>query len=300
MKNYFAYRVCDRCGKKHDATRDTCPSCGREFEFEEKKRFLNDVRVGWVKNLLFFLIGLLGFQGFGLLISSVAGTVYLGNWATAHPSASLEERTAALLDFSKTANYSMIVNGIAYAIVFLAMLIILNKDIKEYGRGFKGWKPYLAGLVGFFALIMVNVVWNFVIQAIRPSTGTNANQSTIVSLAISYPVLSILIFGVIGPICEEFTYRIGLFSLTKRLSRVAAYIITPLVFGFIHFGWGSIATGGDALIIELLNIPDYILAGVIFAFLYDRFGIGASTTAHVMNNLLSFIQILILHSQGKV
>ena len=113
-------------------------------------------------------------------------------------------------------------------------------------------------------------------------------------------LLFALIFGVIGPICEEFTYRIGLFSLTKRLSRVAAYIITPLVFGFIHFGWGSIATGGDALIIELLNIPDYILAGVIFAFLYDRFGIGASTTAHVMNNLLSFIQILILHSQGKV
>ena len=64
--------------------------------------------------------------------------------------------------------------------------------------------------------------------------------------------------------------------------------------------WDAVMDECRGLWRELLNIPDYILAGVIFAALYDHFGIGASTTAHVMNNLLSFIQILILHSQGKV
>ncbi len=300
MKNYFSYLKCEECGKRYDPTSPECPNCKRESPLEEKALFEHDVHVGWIKNLLLFLVGFAGFQILGYILSFILQTSYLTKFVAGNPGASMEERQNALLDYAKTPDYMMIVNGVAYGIVAGVLMVILWKGIKEYARGWKGWKPYLAGLVGFFALIVTSISWSFIVNIIRPATGSNANQSTIVTLAITFPVISTIIFGVIGPVCEEFTYRIGLFSLSKRVSRIIAYIVTPLVFGLIHFGWGGLSVGGDALITELLNIPDYILAGLILSFLYDRFGIGASTIAHVLNNLFSFFQIFLLHSMGQL
>ncbi|MBO4541426.1 MAG: CPBP family intramembrane metalloprotease [Bacilli bacterium] len=296
MKN-FAYRVCGACQKRYDPTANECPHCHREHPIEGNELFEHDVHVGWIKNLLFLLVGFAGFQIIGYLVALFSQSAFL---LSNNLHASKEELTRMLEEYVKQPSYSMLVNGLAYAIVFAILLLILGKHIKIYLRGFRGWKPYVAGLVGFFALIVTSISWSFIVNIIRPNTGENANQSTIVSLAIAYPVLSLLIFGVIGPVCEEFTYRIGLFSLCKRFSRILAYIVTPLVFGLIHFGWSSIPEGGAALITELLNIPDYIFAGVILAYLYDRYGIGASTTAHIFNNAFSFFQIFILHAMGQI
>jgi membrane protease YdiL (CAAX protease family) len=107
----------------------------------------------------------------------------------------------------------------------------------------------------------------------------------------SFPALSILFFGLIGPIVEEITYRVGLFGLAKRVNRVFAYIIVPIVFGFIHFDFESIGT--DRFLNEIFNMPTYILGGLALAFLYDRFGFAASTTTHILNNLWATIASLI-------
>ena len=103
----------------------------------------------------------------------------------------------------------------------------------------------------------------------------------------NYIVFALIIFGLIGPICEELTYRVGLYSLTKRWNRTAAYIITPIVFGLIHFNWESLTIGGNTLVNELCNLPDYIVAGVLFSYYYEKGGFACSATAHVVNNLVA-------------
>ena len=95
-----------------------------------------------------------------------------------------------------------------------------------------------------------------------------------------------MITGIIGPICEEFAYRVGLFNLGMRINRLTAYLFATVVFGLIHMH-------DFASVNEWLNFPSYLIAGGILAFTYDRFGLSASITAHVVNNLYAVILTLI-------
>ena len=121
--------------------------------------------------------------------------------------------------------------------------------------------------------------------------GVNANEASIDSTTSLYPFLSIVIFGIVGPICEEFTYRVGLFTFIKKYNRVAAYLITALVFGLLHFTFNI-----DTIVTELINLPSYIVSGLLLCYFYDYKGFGASTIAHITNNLFALLMQLILSS----
>ena len=69
-------------------------------------------------------------------------------------------------------------------------------------------------------------------------------------------------------------------------NRLAAYLFATVVFGLIHMH-------DFASVNEWLNFPSYLIAGGILAFTYDRFGLSASITAHVVNNLYAVILTLI-------
>ncbi len=109
------------------------------------------------------------------------------------------------------------------------------------------------------------------------------------------PVFSFIVFGLIGPFCEEVTYRVGLFGFLGRFNKVVAYLGTALIFGFIHFGWSAIWSPAypGHLVVELINLPPYIGAGAAFCFLYDRWGFGAAFLAHATNNVFSVITSMI-------
>ena len=117
--------------------------------------------------------------------------------------------------------------------------------------------------------------------------GVNTNEEAAESMILAFPALSIIVLGILGPVCEEITYRYGLFSLLDKKSKILAYILTPLVFAIIHFDFG-----GD-MIIELLNLPSYIIAGVLLSLAYDKFGFHTAVIAHVINNLYAIIVTLI-------
>jgi membrane protease YdiL (CAAX protease family) len=116
----------------------------------------------------------------------------------------------------------------------------------------------------------------------------NQNQAAIVRLVKDSPIISLLTFGFLGPIVEEWTYRLGLFQYLKGRSTWVAYVVTLTIFGFIHFDFTA-----TNLTNELLNLPIYLVAGAWFCFLYDRFGLRVAMATHIFNNLLSVISILI-------
>ena len=277
LSEKFKSVTCEHCNKKVDPTATNCPRCGEELlNPEEKKPFLNDIHCGWVRNLTCFLTGWAGLQVFSLIFSLILQLAMGVN----------KDSSAAL-----KASYMITVQCVSYGFIFLALIAILWPYLKEIFRSFKGWKPYVAGVVGFIVMIGINIIWNLISKAINPATSSNENQQAVVSMTKSFPALSILFFGLIGPIVEEITYRVGLFGLAKRVNRVFAYIIVPIVFGFIHFDFESIGT--DRFLNEILNMPTYILGGLALTFLYDRFGFAASSTTHILNNLWATIASLI-------
>lgn len=116
----------------------------------------------------------------------------------------------------------------------------------------------------------------------------NQNQAAIVRLVNDAPLISFVTFGLLGPIVEEWTYRLGLFQYLRSRSRWLAYGVTLTIFGFIHFNFAT-----TNLTNELLNLPIYLVAGAWFCFLYDRFGLQVAMSTHIANNVLSVLSIFI-------
>jgi len=290
MKNLFRKTNCETCGKSYDPTSPACPYCGEKGPyFNEAEQFANHIHCGWVRNLVFFLIGFAGFQIAGLLVSIVIEIAIVAQ----NPGASESELSILIAQFSESAGGSLIVNFVAYAITIAALLSVLWPYLKDVGVYFKKGKTYGYGFLFAGVLLAFSYIWAVISYCINPDATVSANQDTINAIVVGYPLASLILFGFLGPISEEIAYRLGLFSLLKRWNKVAAYIIAPLIFGLIHFGWTSIGT--DAVFNELLNIPDYIFAGFVLCYVYDKYGIGASTVAHIGNNvtgiLLSIIQL---------
>lgn len=200
-------------------------------------------------------------------------------------------------------NLSTLTNVIGYTALFAAMLLISGTDLKKLFGPFKKWQPYVAGIVCFIAIIAFSIVYGNLISLLKIPVEENANQQSIDSAAAAYPFVSVLVFGIFAPVCEELTYRVGLFSLLKRKSRTLAFLVTMLVFALIHFdssvllnlvetNFSSKALAQFAN--EVLNLPYYLFAGFAFSFTFDRFGFAGSVTAHIINNVLSLTVLALI------
>lgn len=190
------------------------------------------------------------------------------------------------------------VNSIAYLAVALVMVAILRTDLVEHLKTFKNGKAYVAGLIGLLLIIVFNNVYKSLVEPLYPITD-NVNEESLDSTITMFPVISIFIFGIVGPLVEELTYRVGLYSLLKKKSKILAYILTIIIFASIHFSLESVAyaidTGNSTwLVNELLNMPTYMFAASVFIYLYDNYGLAGSLSAHMYNNLLSIIGQIIL------
>ena len=139
---------------------------------------------------------------------------------------------------------------------------------------------------------MFDFVWGTILELLPITSSDNINESSLQTMRQVYPVASFMIFGLIGPICEEFTYRVGLFSFFKRINKWVAYVVTVVIFAFIHFNF---STDPNVLLNEVLNLPFYMFAAFAFSFTYDKFGLAGSLTAHVANNFISLSLISTIH-----
>ena len=213
--------------------------------------------------VLIFLVGLLGLTiaatAFSFMFSSLSGTE----------------------SFTSVVTYS------AYITIFVVLMCTALIERKEFVSKFKNPKDYGIGFLMGIVLIFATALLSMTISSFAPISD-NQNQVAVESTISFNPLMAILVLGIIGPICEEMTYRVGLFSFISRKSKVLAYIIVPIVFGFIHFDFGNITS-----LNEWLNLPIYVLSGLILTFTYERFGPAASMTAHITNNVFSIVVNLI-------
>lgn len=179
---------------------------------------------------------------------------------------------------------------ITYAVLFAILAGVIGLDFKKLLPKFKSWVPYVVGLAVGASILLFDQTYMKLVNLFY-STGTGGNETAIRQVIARYPVASIVMFGIIGPVCEELTYRMGMFNLVKRWNRVAAYIVTCVLFGLIHMDFGgNIAT-------EFIILPTYIAPGLLLSFAYDLYDLPCSLTAHITNNLFVIIgQVILLNS----
>lgn len=214
--------------------------------------------------------------------------------------------TKAILDAlpsESAAQKSMTLNLASYLVIFAGYLLYAFLARPKIGRilieGFKrdhagkildGWLIFLGSLaVANLYLLAVSLgVFQGNLQ------GNNNQQSIEQMKAYAFPLA--LVTLILGPICEEMAYRVGLCSLLERWSGWGAILITGAVFGFLHFDFSTIppalSGNGEALSKELWIIPSYLVMGFGLGYAYVRNGCLSSTlVGHVWNNLISVVEM---------
>lgn len=254
-------------------TQYECNFCGNKIEKNKKNKNICQLQ-SW-KQILLFVIGFLGFQTLAYLFSFIFSLMV---------NAQLEEGTYQYYNLLTSYKPVGFYNFLSYLVLFPILGALLIPNATEICKSFRHFKPFIASLVGVAGIMIFNIVYNNIIYNLGLSINNNSNETTVVNIVSQYPVFSVIVFGLIGPITEELTYRVGLFSFFSRINKILAYVITIIVFAFIHYNFSS-----SDFINELLNLPLYAFAAFVFSFLYDRYGLAGSVYAHVINNLMSIL-----------
>lgn len=284
---YFSKIKCSCCGAQYDELSRECPTCHHKNIFIEKGTFKNckAIFLPPFSQLFLFLFGFLGFQLIGGIITAIIEvklkSILHGN-----------EQLA--LEYLKLPKTNMIITFSTYIILFTIFILFLLKFINLIAESFLFIKILLIG-IGFGILaIFLSSAYSIIASLFFKDLPNNQNQSILESIISIYPFSSVILFGLIGPFCEEITYRLGLYSLLRRINKIIAYIITILIFSLIHFDWNCLFPYDKTkFLIELINLPSYFIGAFLLCYCYEKFSLGCSTYAHMTNNFVSVILIII-------
>lgn len=197
-----------------------------------------------------------------------------------------------ILKFSGHPDPANATEYIAYSILFVGLFAVVVLDVPKVGKLLKRWEPYVVGLAIGMTVLILDDAYIGLINLFRPAS-ISGNEEAVRKAIDAFPIASIFIFGLIGPMCEELTYRSGLFGLLRKWHRVPAYIITGLVFGLIHFQYDT-----TDLVREFLFLPSYVVPGLLFSAAYDLYGLPCSYVAHMTNNMFAVLAQVISKNIG--
>lgn len=282
MKTFFGRTECEKCNQSYDSEMASCPSCHTPSRDNAVHGYKDITVIPFFRQIALFLMGWIGFQVIALIVSRIDFRMALIN----NPTWGETE----LSEYASSLTHVGPVHFIAYTVLFLALALITWDGWKKNLRSFLAIKNVLTGVVSFVIIFAASMLYSVILSAILNATGggyeQNGNENAVEAIVVAYPLLSFLIFGIVGPICEELTYRVGLFSFCARFGKIAAYLASVIVFALIHFDFESFGNA-EALLIELYNLPSYLIAGIGLSLAYHKGGFSASFIAHAINNMIS-------------
>lgn len=276
---------CPFCGAENNKESTYCTICGAKINSTNSNQVTTNEMPTKKGNVFAFETKILDVPIWKKILCFVAGRLFL-KVIVLVLQLFIDKNADFYFIFSNT--YSGAINFAVYLILFGLFIILFNEDILKVLKEFKKSDVWINGFAYGFSLILISSAVSALMNLI-PHGGVNNNQTSINGITDLFPFLSILIFGFIGPIVEEFTYRVGFFGLFRKINPILAYVLTAILFGFIHFDFNS-----ADLVNEFINIPSYIVAGLLLCYIYDYKGIGASILAHITNNFIGLIIQIIL------
>lgn len=265
-------KKCTNCETYYDPTLEKCPECHKHNELY-LNRELND-KIAYMHPIAQIGLFLAGFALAGMLIAELILAIFV----RLLPDDNI--KTTLLLTFT----YLFMLIGLG--------AIIMTTRRKHFFSKYKNGLDYVYGLGYAVTIVLASMIVGAIISLFHESVD-NANQQAAISVAKNYPIIAFFVLGLLGPICEELTYRVGLYSFFRRINIYLAFAITMVVFAFIHFDFTS-----ENIIEELWSMPSYIISGFILTLAYEHRGPACSMTAHIAYNIFAFCLMLMMPTNG--
>lgn len=179
-------------------------------------------------------------------------------------------------------------NLLYYFISFVLVICVLGRYLK---RSFYNLADAPLLCLKYFVISwLLCFALNFAVNLLMLSldlVGTNPNQETITELAAGDKCSMLVLAVLLAPMVEEPIFRGGVFCTLRRRSRLAAYVVTVLLFGLYHV-WSYALSARDLMI--FVYILQYIPGGVALCYAYDKSGsIWTAILFHMSYNLISML-----------
>lgn len=261
------YKKCPNCGTYYEPTLEKCPHCYKHNELYLNREI--STSIAYLHPFAQLGLFLAGFSFVGMLLIQLTIFYIIDSF----------DLSEGVVD--------AIINTGTYLILLLTLAsIVFFTRRKYFFSKYKRGIDYIYGIGYAVTLILMgSLIGNFI--SIFHETSDNINQTAAVSYSHNYPILAFFILGIVGPVCEELTYRVGLYSFLRRINKYLAIGVSAVIFALIHFSFKQ-----DAIINELWSLPSYLVSGVILALAYEHRGPACSMVAHILYNIFAFILIL--------
>ncbi len=177
---------------------------------------------------------------------------------------------------------NMIYYYVLFAVTLLVFWIFLGRTTSYFLTNV--WKTLGTVCVGLVAFYGLNELAHRVFSLVVANQ-TNLNDVTISAQIADAPRSTILIVVFLAPFVEETLFRGYVFGNLREHSRVAAYIVSCLLFAFLHV-W-QFAVVSRSLTYFLLMLQ-YLVPGLVLAWAYERSGtLWGSILLHAAVNALA-------------
>lgn len=261
---------------------------------ENKNEFVQNSQVA-IKGTVNGIVGSMLYEVILTLFFSILITIIIG---IKNPGVSSDELNIISNKFFDSFPISIIATCLASlcTLVVFVYLIGWNKIKKICKKAFT-LKTLKYGINCALVIMLFSVIYNSSIMNVFNLGDTgNANQSNVIELIKENLFLGFLSVVVFAPIVEELTYRYCLFGGVRIKKRFLAYLVSGLVFMFMH-ALASFLTYGFSkdLLVEMIYLPPYLFSGLVLCYVYEKSNnLGSSFIAHLLNNLISFLAIVML------
>ena len=104
-------------------------------------------------------------------------------------------------------------------------------------------------------------------------------------------ILWIVVSTILAPLTEEISYRVCLFTILRKKSRIFAHLITALVFGISHI-FSTMVFGNYPQ--EIISICSYVAFSLILTIMYEKLKTPVpGIIVHMLCNFIFIIFILV-------
>ena len=181
-------------------------------------------------------------------------------------------------------------NAIYYYVLFAVTLVIFHNFLactsrQAMDRLGEVCKNVLLGMVAMYGLNeLVYRLTNLVM-----TNRTNLNDTTISAQIEDAPRTTLLIIIFLAPFVEEVLFRGLVFGNLKTKYRVAAYVVSCLLFAALHV-WQFAVVNQDMT--YFLLMVQYLVPGLVLAWVYERSGtLWTSIGLHMAVNALAAVAL---------
>lgn len=179
-----------------------------------------------------------------------------------------------------------IINFVSYAITIILFCYIYRDYLKKCRLEFKSdfKKHFINILVVYILLIIGMYISATILSKVMHITATN--DELIRDQILSSPILMTLCSSILGPICEEFNYRLVLKDIFKN--KKLAYATYSILFAFLHI----LASSN---LLETLYFIPYLFMSLAFGYgLYKTDNIYMSMIIHILHNSLTCMVLFLM------